>query len=90
MDGGTEDSVALVDVRLLLKSVSRSWASTALPPTAPFMRSESMVVRNGATVLGIRGLVGPLVLLETFGGPRRMKSIKSELSSLESTVAPRA
>jgi hypothetical protein len=57
------------------------FASTALPPTAPAIWSESIVVRNGATVRGIRGLLAVL------GGPLRIKSMRSELSSRPSTAA---
>lgn len=73
---GAAECWGVVDAWLPWTSGSRNWASTALPPTAPVMWSESPVVRKGATAFGIRGLP------ELLGGPRRMKSIRSELLSL--------
>src|SRR3569833_2394438 len=73
LDEFIELSVMFVEAPLY--RMSGSIASTALPPTAPDSWSESIVVRNGATVRGMRGL-------PALGGPRRMKSMRSELSSL--------
>lgn len=58
-----------------------------LPESAVDIWSESMVVRNGATVRGILGL--PWLL--SLGGPWRMKSISSEDDRLSLwTTASRA